>query len=166
MSPSDNINNDPLIGFKSLYSAVIDASSIIYMHKSDFFMLAAKYVQLHSPREAIIETGLIGLPVVEHELDLSSHNESTDNKLIQLAVKLKIPVISEDKKVLKMASKKGLPYFNSLMVLCYLLYKGYIKETAFEKHYQILLSVCRYSSFVIEYGNMIKRKIMMQKAKQ
>lgn len=163
MSSSDKINNDPLIGFESLYSAVIDASSIIYMHKSDIFMLTAKYVQLHSPREAIIETGLIGLSVVEHESDLSSQNESTDNKIILLAVKLKIPVISEDKKVLTMASKKGLPYFNSLMVLCFLLYREYIDENVFDQHFKMLLSVSRYSSFVIEYGEMVKRRILMQK---
>jgi hypothetical protein len=151
--------SDSISGLVALSSAVIDASSIIYMHKSSFLHLAAKHIRLHTPDAAIKETGIL-----ESFFEIAAPGADTvalsaDEQVIELAVRLKIPVISEDKKVLRSVAGTGLSYYNALMILNFLLYKKEITMYHYDKLHAALISVARYSKFVLSYGEMVKKKI-------
>jgi hypothetical protein len=154
------VDNDPLAGFASLTSAVIDSSSIIYLSKSSFLHLATRHIRLHTPLIVLKETG-IDEPFFEiHDPETDSAMLTADKQVVELARKLNLPVISEDKKVLKNASGAGLSYYNALMILNFLLYKKEVTIDNYQKHYTTLISVARYSKFVIGYGEMVTKKIL------
>ncbi|MDY6951347.1 MAG: hypothetical protein SWE60_07545, partial [Thermodesulfobacteriota bacterium] len=52
-----------LAQFQSLSKALIDASSIIYMHKAGFFEELARTVKLCAPQEVVREAGFGSLPI-------------------------------------------------------------------------------------------------------
>lgn len=155
----ENCDSDPLAGFASLTSAVIDSSSIIYLSKSSFLHLAARHIRLHTPLVVIKETG-VEEPFFEiHAPETDSAMLTADEQVVDLARKLNIPVISEDKKVLRNASGTGLSYYNALMILNFLLYKMEVTVNNYQKIYAALISVARYSKFVLSYGEMVRQKI-------
>lgn len=155
----DKYEDDPLAGFSSLTSAVIDSSSIIYLSKCGFLHLAARHIRLHTPSVVIKETG-IEEPYFEiHNPETGSAIITADEQVVELAKKLNIAVISEDKKVLINTSGAGLSYYNALMILNFLLYKKEITVKSYQKLYTTLISVARYSKFVLSYGEMVKQKI-------
>lgn len=155
----ENRDRDPLAAFVSLTSAVIDSSSIIYLSKSSFLHLAARHIRLHTPLIVIKETG-IDEPFFEiHDPEIDSALLTADKQVVELSRKLNIPVISEDKKVLKKASVAGLSYYNALMILNFLLYQKEVTVNNYQKLYTALISVARYSKFVLTYSEMVKKKI-------
>jgi hypothetical protein len=153
-------DGDLLSGFQTLKSAVIDSSSIIYMHKCDFLFQVAQLIPLHAPLIVIKEIGISGLQIITYDVEVGGSLIPADKQVVQLAARLKIPVISEDKKVLMEASKNDLPYYNSLMVLNFLLFKKKIVLEQYDQYHCKLLSVARYSAFVLSYGEKVKISIM------
>lgn len=151
--------NDPLSGFKELHSAVIDTSSVIYMQKAGFLDLAAKNINLHVPRIIIAEAKYSDLPATEHELE-EFKKHPADIQCVLLAERLKVPVISEDKKVLRQTSLRNLPYYNSLMILNFLLFKKIITLETLDNLLSRLSSIARYSSFVLSYGESVRKTIL------
>lgn len=159
MDNKDAIGIDPISGFKNLDSAVIDASSIIYMKKAGFMDIAAKNIHLHVPRIIIVEAKYADFSFTEHELE-GFNESSADMQCVLLAHKLMVPVISEDKKVLRQTSLRNLPYYNSLMILNFLLFKKIITPEKFDKLLSGLLLVARYSPFVLSYGESVRKNIL------
>jgi hypothetical protein len=95
------------------------------------------------------------------ECNISTHNFqifsettllSTDQQLINLSLIKKIPVISEDFKILKTISKTGIPYFNSLMMISYLLFMQKISKNEFLHYRENLMLFARYNDFVWNFG--------------
>jgi hypothetical protein len=159
------MNNTPnevdlLSGFKTLTSAVVDSSSIIYMYKCGFLDIATQSISLHTPKIVIEEIGISGLPLIVHNSIADGQMVTADKQVVQLAVDLKLPVISEDKKVLMDVAKYKLPYYNSLMVLNFLLFLKKIVLEQYDQYHCKLLSVARYSAFVLTYGENVKKCIM------
>ena len=151
--------SNPLPGFKTLHTAAIDASSIIYMQKAGFLDLAAKAVKLHAPEAVIAETGY-RLPRIEEHRFPADEPMPADEQVLDLARSLKIPVVSEDRKVLLGAKKIGLVYYNALMVLCFLLYKKRMGRETFDGHKRKLLAIARYSAEVIAFGEKIAEQVV------
>ncbi|HEX3019815.1 MAG TPA: hypothetical protein VHP36_05920 [Chitinispirillaceae bacterium] len=151
--------SDHLEGFKSLNSAAIDASSIIYMQKAGFLHSAIVHIQLHSPITVLDQTGFDLLQITSH--DMKPYQQlSADQQLVNLAQNLSIPVISDDKWVLIKARAMGFPFYNSLMILNFLLYKRLVTLEFFDKYLHELITIARYSQTVIQYGSTVTNEIL------
>jgi hypothetical protein len=142
-----------LAQFEHLTKALIDASSIIYSHTAGFFYLLQANLELVTTPEVIAEAGAdaekIGL------IDCHTKSMSVDEKLVYCAVHFKLPVISEDKKILLKLKRTRLPYFNVLMMLNYLCYVDAIDRQQYLKYYASLQSFAWYSPKIWSHGNSV-----------
>ena len=62
------------------------------------------------------------IEVVE-AVDAARAAVDTDQALIRAAEAYGLPLVSEDKKILMAARRLGLPYFNTLMIMNFLIFK-------------------------------------------
>ncbi len=147
------IISDPKLAcaeFQYLYSAMIDASSIIYMQKAGFLNLVMQNLELASLPEILKETGF-EIRTIKC-LKSADAFDSNDRKLVETAQRYYLPVISEDKKILKRAGSEGLPYYNSLMMLNFLYFKEAIDIVQYNKFLKRLKSFARYNEIIFDYG--------------
>ncbi|MDY7032426.1 MAG: hypothetical protein SVY10_11050 [Thermodesulfobacteriota bacterium] len=152
--------DDVLSQFKSLRKALVDASSIIYMHKAGFFSELVMEVKLYSPQEVLDETGYESLQVIP--IPCIGHAESNDQKLILCALERRLPVISDDKKILLHMKKEKIPYFNALMMLNYLVFKKRVDAESYGIYFKRLTSFAWYSPQVLEFEKNIYNTIIQQ----
>jgi hypothetical protein len=157
LKSKNNTGHHVLSEFQTLRKAIIDASSIIYMQKAGFFTELANTVTLYSPAEIVAETGF-------NDLDLRpvacvSKSLSNDQKLITAALQLRWPVISEDKNILLHIRRAKLPYFNSLMMLNFLLFRRRIDLNSHGIYFERLKQCARYGPDVWEFGKNIYKTI-------
>jgi hypothetical protein len=152
--------------FDALREAVIDASSIIYMLKSGFLGLLGSTLTLKTLPEVAAETGWPVLPVTvvgsgaEAPGGLSALTGlSNDERLLDLAATTELPLISEDRALLRAAGEEGLEYYNSLMMLAFLQYRGRIDPAWFEESLRRLLEVARYGEDVLARFREIRREL-------
>lgn len=136
--------------FEVLEEVLIDACSIIYMHKAGFLSTLALELRLSTIDEVISEIG-IEVPYIHVRMSPEEYG-STDTKLLSLAVIERLPIISEDKGVLIAAQQHGLSYYNALMALNFLYYREAISEEEYEYYVHQLKSIARYSDFVYTYA--------------
>jgi len=152
-----NVLNDILQQFRKLRCACIDASSVIVMEKAGFFSILKKAVSLYTIPAVLDEIGEVPakvavLPVLETGL-------STDRALVKCACRQRCPVISEDKAVLSEAGCNGLPYFNALVMLHFLLFCRRTTLEEHEKYFQTLKTFVRYSPEVFAEGERIFEQV-------
>jgi len=140
-----------------LKKAIIDASSIIYMMKADFLHQVASSIELHSLSEIIAETGYSNIDI--KILTGCSIGKSNDQMLIFCALESGWPVISEDKKILSTMERNEIPYFNSLIILNYLLFKNQISVADHSVYFRRLKEHAWYSPYVWDFGKTIFKKI-------
>ncbi len=157
MELTDHTRHEVLSQFRRLSRALIDASSIIYMHKAGFFRELSRAVNLYSPPEIVAETGLSGLNI--RPIAWTSNSLSNDQKLIAIALKLKRPVISEDKSILLQMHRARLPYFNTLMMLDFLVFRRRIDLNSHAVYFERLKGFAWYSTDVWEFGKNIYNAI-------
>jgi len=153
----DHTSHEVLSEFRRLSRAFIDASSIIYMHKAGFFRELARAVNLYSPPEIVAETGLSGLNI--RPIAWTSNSLSNDQKLITIALKLRWPVISEDKNILMHMERANLPYFNALMMLHFLLLRRRIDLRSHAMYLERLKQFAWYSPHVWKFGKNVYNTI-------
>jgi hypothetical protein len=127
------------------------------MHKAGFFTELANTLKLYSPPEIIAETGFNDLNI--SSLAFTSNSLSNDQKLITAALELRWPLISEDKNILLHMRRAELPYFNSLMMLNFLLFKKRIALKSHAMYLERLKQRARYSPHVWEFGKDIYNAI-------
>jgi hypothetical protein len=144
--------------FDHLTRALIDASSVIYMEKADFLDMLKDSIDLHSLPEILDEAG-IDLKRIK-EVKSKNAALSNDQKLIRCALDLNLPVISEDKKILNTLRNHGVPYFNALMMLNFLLYKERITSESYPYYLDALLQIAWYSNKVWAFGERLNAHIL------
>lgn len=144
--------------FPSLREASVDASSIIYMLKCGLLGKTASHIKLYCSPPVAAETGWPGLPVTQ--VMPKGRFSTNDESVVLLGEEMNIPVISEDKKLLMAAERKGLRYFNTLMILNWLLHISAIDEKEYGEYYRELLKTARYSREVLDYAEEIRKKII------
>jgi len=145
--------------FNQLDKALIDASSIIYANKADFLKMLSTTVKLFSISEILSE---VGFGFVSDTIKPLTHNESSlsnDQKLVACALHFGLPVISEDKKILMAMKSAKKPFFNSLMMLNFLLYRRLIDNRQYTQYHQALKQFARYSDEIWKYGAKIRAAI-------
>jgi hypothetical protein len=141
----------------SLSSAIIDTSSLIYLSKINCLTLLAGSCKLFTIPDVVKEYGgLIGdIEIV----NAPPYKMITDQKLVRICIANKLPVISEDKKLLLDAQKKNIPYYNTLMVLNFLLLKNKINREEYAVLLEKLKTVARYGKDVWRFGAEVNKVI-------
>ncbi|MDC7224177.1 MAG: hypothetical protein PQJ60_10585 [Spirochaetales bacterium] len=142
--------------FDGLEEAVIDACSIIYLLKTGVFESLASLLPLLTTDEVYRETGWPltgGKPRLPLRLyPAPPEARSHDQGLFLLARERNLPLISEDKEVLLWAEEAGLPYYNSLMMLIFLCYKGRISREDLFLYRERLLGEAHYGRGIVKRG--------------
>jgi hypothetical protein len=143
-----------LRAFQQLKSALIDSSSIIYIQKAGYFDILGGEIQLYSIPEVVSETKirLTGVKLIHFSV---SPSLSTDRKLVACALQNRLTMISEDKKILRAMHRAEAPYYNSLMMLNFLLFSKKIDDGSYLRYYSALENIARYSEPVWEFGRHI-----------
>jgi hypothetical protein len=141
---------DVVARLSSLSSAIIDTSSLIYLSKINCLSLLAGSCKLLTIPDVVIEYGenISDIAII----DVSMENGATDQKLIWICVTDKLTLISEDKKLLLDAEENNIPYFNSLMMLNFLLLKKKISLEEYAIMLEKLKTVARYGMDVWKFG--------------
>jgi hypothetical protein len=140
---------------RSLTEAAVDASSIIYMLKAGFLGLLGHTIRLVTIEAVRDETGWRPPEVEvrrEPALDPGLPGPgalSNDERLLRFAADSGLPVISEDRGLLEEAGRRGLDYYNSLMMLLLLRHRGRIDDAWYVEARDRLLSVGRYSDEIV-----------------
>lgn len=152
MATGPIINPDAILGaFERLKKALIDTSSIIYLQKAGYFDALAGTVQLYSIPEVISEskTHVAGVTLIHPS---ESPSLSTDQKLISCALENELAMISEDKHILRAMGRAQAPYYNSLMMLNFLLFSNKIDDDGYQRYHCALENIARYSEAVWKFG--------------
>ena len=113
-----------LLAFGRLRTLLIDASSIIYTVKARYFDALAESLDLHSPARILEEAGYQGLKIQSLAIDQPAL--SADESLVWCARHLNWPVLTEDLGVIRQLAKQQTPYFNALIMLEFLFFKGFL----------------------------------------
>ena len=141
---------DIISQFNNLKEAIVDSSSVIYMSKAGFFSLVEQNISLITIPEVLEEIGL-----QDTEIQLASSDDSiaaTDKKLIDCALRLNLPIISEDRKILRTALEKRMDYFNSLMMLNFVFYRRQLSEQEYQSYLEKLTAIAWYGNEIWEFG--------------
>lgn len=141
---------------KGMNRCSIDASSIIYMLKTGILGYVSAEISLVASKEVIEEVGWPRLPVDAVQVDQEMTNDDT---VLYLAEKNEIPLISEDLEILQEARDRKIPFYNTLMILNFLLLKGRIAPGDYPEYFERLVEISHYSDEVIGYGKEIERII-------
>ena len=144
---------DVVARLSSLSSAIIDTSSLIYLSKINCLPLLIRACKLFTIPDVTEEFGndIDGIAIIKDSVDTME----TDQKLIQICITNKLPLISEDRKLLREAERYNLPYYNSLMILNFLLVKKKIRRKEYASLLEKLKSVARYGKDVWKFGELV-----------
>ena len=134
-----------------LKAAVIDSSSIIYLHKSGFLQHLAGAIRLLTIPQVIEETGMPFLPVTVVDPLSTPDSAHTDKLLFATATRMNKAMISEDRAILLKCEAEGIEYYNAYNMLIMLRLRNLIDDEEFRLREEKLLSVAHYGKFVIDY---------------
>ncbi len=143
--------------FAQLENAIIDTSSIIYAGKAGFLEKLCDSLILYCLPEILNEAGTPEIPV--KLIHSSQNHKSNDEKLIQTAIKMKLPLISEDRQCLMRMKREKLDYYNTLMMLNYLYFRQQVNKQEYFSHHSQMHSFARYSEEVWEFGHSVYKAI-------
>lgn len=134
--------------------AVIDACSVIYLIKTGPFERLSAELNLVTTEEVYREIGWgfrsDGQPKLKLELvpappDARSH----DHGLYRIGLNKNLPLISDDFDLLSLARDAGLEYYNSLMMLIFLEYRGRISGEDYSLYRERLMDIAYYSDEIV-----------------
>jgi len=146
-----------------LSQAMIDTSSLIYLQEIDLLSLTGQWIKLWTVPGVINEFGDGAKEYPVHLVDvenLAGSSADTDQLLCLAADKLRLPIISEDRQILMRARKLNLAYFNTLMVLNFLLYKNALNLLEYKIVMDKLRGTARYSDEIYEFGGRVLAEIL------
>jgi hypothetical protein len=138
---------------KGISALCIDASSMIYHLKTGLLGSLAAEVRLISTKQVIAEVGWPHLPVTSYMLEEEA--TSNDESLLFLARREGLPLLSEDKEILKNARDEGMDYYNTLMMLNYLFMKKRITAEEYPEYLERLKDCSHYSQAILDYGDAV-----------
>ncbi len=132
INPSEEELGQVLTQFDRLSELLIDTSSLIQIEKAGFLPWLSRVVHLYTiplVREEYVQ-GSHSMTFPQEVQLLSRGNSkaeqlsfSTDEALIGVALSRRLPILSEDRKLLLRAEALGLEYYNALMMLEFIYYR-------------------------------------------
>jgi len=143
--------------FNKLKKIIIDTSSIIYFQRINIWENVSEVVTIFTIPEILKE---YGYPLPDINI-IESKNIQGDNdrKLIFQASKFKIPLVSEDKKILREMKKRNIPFFNTLMILNFLYFKNKINNREYVFYLEELKNIAFYNEEVWKFGKKVYNKL-------
>lgn len=145
---------------RSLDCGVIDTSTLIYLDRLGLLPLAARTFSLHLIPQVAAEYGAMPEETV---LIPAPGPGATDELLCQAAHRLRQPVLSEDRRVLRLAHALHLPFYNTLMIVLALCVQGGLPTTAFTIYRQRLRSFAHYGPHIFTKGDQLFDLLIGQK---
>ncbi len=88
---------------------------------------------------------------------------STDALVLEAARANRLPLLSEDRKILLKAELLGLPYYNALMMLEFLFYRRVLSNDSYGMNRNGLLGQARYSNAVLRYVEALHTFILKER---
>ena len=167
--PQTSIFGDPrsaLRQFDYLFQAIIDTSSLIYLQEIALLAKTSQYIRLFTIPGVIREFGAEAVECPIRIIDITDRMDcadSTDDALCLAAESFQLTIISEDRQILMRARKANLPYFNTLMVLNFLLYKNALNLLEYQTALDRLKATARYSNKIYEFGRRVFAEIRRRK---
>jgi len=146
-----------------LSQAMIDTSSLIYLQEIDLLSLTGQWIKLWTVPGVINEfgDGANANPVHLIDVDNMAGNSADTDQMLGLAAnKLRLPIISEDRQILMRAKGLNLPFFNTLMVLNFLLYKNALNLLEYQTTLDKLRAIARYSDEIYAFGGRVLAEIL------
>lgn len=151
---------------QDLEQAVLDASSMIYMLKAGFLDRLSFLLDLATPAEVAAETGWPSLPVRVVRVEGKEAGDGAgggraapDDLLLRLAGDWGWPVVSEDRELLMRAEARDIRYFNSLMMLLLLNWRGRCSAEEYRLFQRRLYEIGRYSAWVRSFAEAVAREL-------
>ncbi len=137
---------------KRFQRGVADTSTLIYLDRINLLPLVSNSFQLLVTPDVVREFGRTPEEcVICGELCA----EGADQAVLQLAIKLNLPVLSEDRQLLMSSHRYGVKYYNTLMILLALLFQRKINSAEYEIAYTSLRETARYSPAVWQVGEQV-----------
>ena len=137
---------------ESLSRCMADSSSLIYLQKAGLLGRVAAALSLSTIPEVLTETGMTDPDTVPLQVcDHGFRGMPTDEVLVAVCAQSVIPLLSEDRKLLLRAERLGVTYYNSLMIVACLEYRGLIGEQEADDAVVALTEVARYGPRVLAY---------------
>lgn len=167
--PHTSIFGDPrsaLKQFDHLFQAIIDTSSLIYLQEIALLAETSQWIRLFTIPGVIREFGANNVECPIRIIDITNRKDcadSTDDMFCRAALSFRLTVISEDRQILMRARKANLPYFNTLMVLNFLLYKNALNLLEYQTAFDRLTATARYSDKIYEFGRRVFAEIRRRK---
>lgn len=126
----------------------MDTSSLICLEKAGALVRLGDATELITVGQVLAEGGWAELPV----RCVESADTVADDAVLALARAHRVPLVSEDRKLLLRAERAGVDYYNALLMLVLLLLKGCIDFATHQEFYRRLVEVSRYSARVSGYA--------------
>jgi len=131
----------------------VDTSTLIYLDRIGLLTLTCEVFSLATIPPVLTEFGRVVpqlriLPVV-------TAGASTDDALLAVVCQHQGVLLSEDGRLLRRAGRRGLCYYNSLMLICGLCHRGALGCREGGAYMEKLLAHARYSDVVLEYGRQV-----------
>jgi hypothetical protein len=148
-----------------LQRAAIDTSSIIYLSKSELLDPLAGLIRLVTVELVVREAGIQSLPVdvVATQQDELDRSPDADTAILLCALNKGIPLLSEDRKLLMRAEARGVPYYNSIMMIALMVLRGAIDKKDVSDYRDRLVEVAHYGRRVVEYGDDLISYVVMNR---
>lgn len=137
---------------KKIQGGVADTSTLIYLDRINLLPQVSEFFQLQIPPDVVQE---FGRPPAGCIVCGELCAEGADQAVLQLATKLRLPVLSEDRQLLMSSRGLGLKYYNTLMILLALLFQKKINPAEYERAYSSLRETARYSPAVWQVGEQV-----------
>ncbi len=138
--------------FAKLTHAAIDASSIIYLQKLELLRELSTTILLGTTADVWAETNFTPSDL-RVRIFITSVAPSPDEQILHLATSNNWALISEDRKLLLKAKKARIPYFNALMMILFLFFKGKLPEKSVREKTNMLKKIARYGAEIWGYGD-------------
>jgi hypothetical protein len=145
--------DETLEQLRTVHSAFIDSSSVIYSVKAGVLEVLTRALELQTVAGVVKEVGgrLDGISVVAD----ADPGLSVDDQLVAVAHHSGIPVISEDRKLLMKADDRDVDNYNVLVMLELMLLRGDVSLVEWDKARKRLLAAAHYSPWVVHAGGQL-----------
>ncbi|WP_448875256.1 hypothetical protein [Desulfobulbus propionicus] len=141
---------------KDLRGGVADTSTLIYLENLGLLPLVGQWLLFVLTPQVITEFGRQPEGML---LFPATSTTTADDAVVQTAVRLGLPILSEDGRLLRQARRLRHPHYNSLMLLLALQAQGVLPASECTRLRQTLLGFARYSSAVIAHGDRVLQMI-------
>lgn len=150
---------DDLKQLQAIKEILADTSSLIYLDKLSLIKLLTSEIKVMTISEVAREFGpsfteLSEISIVPSPLNQTDYaNLDTDRKLLHQAAKNRIPLLSEDRRILRTGLEAGLQVHAAIMMVLLLYFRSRINLSDYERARDQLADWARYDRHLLSYAD-------------